>query len=114
MCALVFFFTEKIVKPILAKRLFVVCSGQYYLRNLRKLGFRTFHDIIDESYDAEPNLTKRMGLLLCQINMLYQQDHVALQEQIKPIVEHNFSVMLGANWQKQMIDEISCYITELS
>jgi hypothetical protein len=108
------FFTEKIVKPILAKRLFVVCSGQYYLRNLRKLGFRTFHDIIDESYDAEPDLTKRIELLLCQVNMLCQQDHVALQEQIKPIVEHNFSVMLGANWQKQMIDEISCYITELS
>jgi hypothetical protein len=108
------FFTEKVAKPILAKRLFLVCSGQYYLRNLRKLGFRTFDGIINESYDVEPNLTKRMEMLLEQANKLSQQNHATLEEQIKPIVDHNFSVMINTNWQKQMIDEINCYITKLS
>jgi len=108
------FFTEKIVKPILAKRLFLVCSGQYYLRNLQKLGFRTFDGIIDEGYDVEPDLTKRMDLLLEQMRLLCTQDPVKIQQQIAPIVEHNFSVMTRADWQKQMIDEISCYITDLS
>ena len=42
------FFTEKIFKPILAHRLFVVFSGWKYLENLRKLGFQTFDNVIDE------------------------------------------------------------------
>ena len=43
------FHTEKIVKPILARRLFLVYSGQHYLKNLKNLGFKTFSEIIDES-----------------------------------------------------------------
>jgi len=108
------FFTEKIAKPILAKRLFLVCSGQYYLRNLRKLGFQTFDSVIDESYDIEPNLNKRMELLLDQVHLLCAQDPIKIQQQIAPIVEHNFSVMVNSNWLRQMIQEINYCITKLS
>jgi hypothetical protein len=40
------FHTEKIVKPILARRLFIVFGGHQYLKNLRQLGFKTFNNII--------------------------------------------------------------------
>ena len=108
------FFTEKIVKPILAQRLFLVCSGQYYLRNLRKLGFQTFDGIIDEGYDVEPDLAQRMNLVLEQIQLLCKQDPVKIQQQIKTITDHNFHVMTTTNWQQRLTNEIRQHITELS
>ena len=52
-------FTEKVAKPMLAQRIFVVFCGQWYLKNLRGLGFQTFDSIIDESYDSEPDMLIR-------------------------------------------------------
>ena len=83
------FFTEKIAKPMLACRLFVVISGQYYLKNLRKLGFRTFDNVIDESYDSEPDPVKRWNLALEQVKWLCSQDQGKILKSIIPIVLHN-------------------------
>jgi hypothetical protein len=100
------FFTEKIVKPILARRLFIVASGQHYLANLRSLGFKTFDGIIDESYDQEPNDFYRMKKLLDQVNLLQQLDPAVVARQIEPIVDHNFRVMMNTDWQGQLITQI--------
>ena len=104
------FFTEKIVKPILAQRLFIVASGQYYLRNLRNLGFRTFDGVIDESYDLEANDETRMELMLEQVHRLENIDHKQLEKQIQIIVEHNYNVMMHVNWQNSMINSIAEYL----
>jgi hypothetical protein len=92
------FYTEKIVKPILAERLFVVFSGQHYLRNLRQLGFKTFNGIIDESYDSVENSDQRFTLALAQMNYLIDQPQEEILEKIRPITEYNKSVMLGTDW----------------
>jgi hypothetical protein len=92
------FNTEKIVKPILAKRLFLVASNQYYLRNLRAMGFKTFDSILDESYDVEPDVKKRCDMIGQQIQYLINQPQEKILEQIRPIVEHNQHVMLKTDW----------------
>jgi len=46
-----FFPTEKIARPIVGVKPFVVYAARNYLVNLRRLGFETFGDIWDESYD---------------------------------------------------------------
>jgi hypothetical protein len=46
-----FFPTEKTVRPIMAAKPFLVYGPQGYLRRLRDLGFRTYADCWDESYD---------------------------------------------------------------
>jgi len=94
------FFTEKIVKPMLAYRLFVVISGQYYLRNLRSLGFRTFNGIIDESYDNEPDDHVRWTRALDQAKWLCQQPQQEILSQIAPIVLHNYRVLSNLNFSK--------------
>ena len=48
----VFFPTEKTVKPIAAGMPFVEVACCGFLKRLRKMGFRTFHPYIDESYDV--------------------------------------------------------------
>lgn len=101
------FFTEKIVKPILARRLFIVFSGCNYLKNLRSLGFRTFDSIIDESYDTVTNLQVRGKLILEQMQYLIKQDQKAVLKLVQPIAEHNYQVMMETNWLRNCTNQIS-------
>jgi len=92
------FNTEKIVKPILAERLFLVVSNQYYLRNLRAMGFRTFDTVIDESYDLEPDYKIRCQMIGEQIKFLAGQPQEEILAKISPITQHNQSLMLNTDW----------------
>jgi hypothetical protein len=92
------FYTEKTVKPIIARRLFVMVSHQYALRGLRSLGFRTFDGIIDESYDTiEPTIDRHRAALE-QLRWLCTQPQETILPQIQEIVDHNFNLMMGKNW----------------
>lgn len=111
------FFTEKIAKPIIASRLFVVISGQYYLKNLKNLGFKTFDGIIDESYDSESDPEKRWNLALEQVKWLCTQDQNKILKAIIPTVLHNQNLItkLPSNvveitLQKLLLEhQISCH-----
>lgn len=46
-----FFPTEKTVRPIMAAKPMVVFGPRYFLRRLRDMGFETWRDLWDESYD---------------------------------------------------------------
>jgi hypothetical protein len=107
------FFTEKTVKPIIAKRLFVMFAGQYYLANLRKLGFKTFDGIIDESYDEEFDVVVRSQLAWEQMVWLANQPQEQILKQIRPIVEHNFEVMMTNNWATNFRQEFEKDIKQI-
>lgn len=92
------FYTEKIVKPILAERLFVVFSGQHYLANLRRLGFKTFDGIIDESYDSVENSIDRFNCALSQVEYLLDQPQSSILSKIQPITEYNKNLILNRDW----------------
>ena len=87
------FFTEKTAKPIIACRLFVIIAGQYYLRNLKKIGFRTFDSVIDESYDLEPDPETRWRMAMEQCDWLCKQDQCVILKKIMPTVLHNFNLL---------------------
>lgn len=99
------FFTEKTAKPILGRRLFIAFNGQYFLKNLRLIGFKTFDGIIDESYDAEPDDQKRWQMALEAAIWLSKQDQLEIFEKIKPITEHNFQV-INTDWNQKLSDII--------
>jgi hypothetical protein len=100
------FYTEKIAKPILAERLFIVFSGQHYLRNLRRLGFKTFDGIIDETYDSIEDNNLRFKSACEQIHYLINQPQEEILEQIRPITEHNKRVMLATDWYGDFLKEL--------
>jgi hypothetical protein len=106
------FFTEKIVKPILAERLFVVFSGQYYLRNLRDLGFKTFDGIIDETYDTIADHEQRFKLILDQMQYLFDQPQEEILTKIRPITEHNKRVMLETDWYGDFSKELRAVLLD--
>ena len=94
------FFTEKTVKPILARRLFITLSNRFSLEKLKELGFRTFHGIINESYDSIKNPAERHAAALEQLHWLCKQDQSTILNQCREIVEHNFNLMYGNNWHQ--------------
>ena len=53
------FISEKILKPIIGYQPFIVLGPQNYLKELKKLGFKTFSHIWDESYDSIESASKR-------------------------------------------------------
>jgi hypothetical protein len=105
------FYTEKIVKPILAERLFIVFSGQHYLRNLRSLGFKTFDGIIDETYDTIEDSTTRFEQAYKQMEYLITLPQADVLAQIREIVEHNKRIMFETDWQQQFHSDLKTALT---
>lgn len=53
------FVSEKVLKPIINFQPFIAFSGYGYLKHLHELGFKTFGDFWDESYDLIENPSER-------------------------------------------------------
>lgn len=98
------FYTEKTAKPIIGRRLFVMFAGRHYLANLRRLGFKTFGSIIDETYDNEPDALIRWQMAWEQMVWLSEQPQSEILEKIRPIVEHNFTHIMTTNWANDFRD----------
>jgi hypothetical protein len=106
------FYTEKIVKPILAQRLFIVFSGQHYLSNLRQLGFKTFNGIIDETYDSIEDSEQRFSMALKQMRDLIDQPQEEILAKIRPITEHNKRVMIETDWYADFARELRAVLLD--
>lgn len=91
-------FTEKTAKPLVARRPFVMFAGQYFLRNLRQLGFQTFGAIIDESYDTIADDTERFTAAWAQVERLCQLEPTAVLSQLESVLLHNQQHFLNTNW----------------
>lgn len=93
------FYTEKVIKPLLARRLFVVFSGVHFLRNLKRLGFKTFDTVIDESYDDIEDDQQRWSAAYQQVIKLCKLDQSWVYSQIKNTVEHNYQLTVNTEWR---------------
>jgi hypothetical protein len=111
------FVTEKTAKPIFAKRLFITFSSPEFLKFLRKLGFETFGQVIDETYDKLHDPAKRFHYAWKQVEALQKENYRSVYEKIKPVLEHNHNRLheLKQEIQQQMytmvynkIEETKC------
>jgi hypothetical protein len=85
--------TEKIFKPIIAKRPFILVGAPGNLAYLKSYGFKTFDRWIDESYDQEQDhyiriekITAELAKLCAMPPALLKQMHQDMQS----VLEHNF------------------------
>jgi hypothetical protein len=88
-------FTEKVFKPIINMHPFIVqgCAGT--LKYLQSLGFHTFPELFDESYDNIENSLSRVLAILDQVEKFsklpkYKKDK--LFSRILPKLEHNYNL----------------------
>ena len=62
------------MKPLIGMQPFFVIAQPYTLKYLRDSGFKTFGDIIDESYDNEVDDIKRFNMVTGEIIKLFTEN----------------------------------------
>lgn len=85
--------TEKVFKPIVAKRPFILVAAPGNLAYLKSYGFKTFDRWIDESYDNETDHYIRIEKITAEINRLCNlssEQLVRLHREMQEILQHNF------------------------
>lgn len=90
--------TEKIFKPIITKRPFILVSSPGNLAYLRKYGFKTFDRWIDESYDEEQDHDKRMIMIVEQLKKLCSMpwvDLLKMFDEMSEVLEFNHQHFYG-------------------
>jgi hypothetical protein len=83
------FRTEKIAKVLAIGHPFIVAANVGFYRDLRNLGFRTFDNIIDESFDLVENHQDRMDRIYDIVQDLCQQDLTSFLTECKDTCKYN-------------------------
>lgn len=81
-----FYPTEKTVRPISALKPFVTFATAGFLKNLQELGFQTFSDIWDESYDNLEGAARWQAIKLVIADIIANPVKIM---HCQSIVEHN-------------------------
>lgn len=89
-----FLVTEKLWRCILAHRPFIVVSNVDYLKNLRRLGFKTFDVWWSEEYDmyGNKNRIKKIEKLLATLAGLTTKDLERILNEMREVLEHNYKI----------------------
>ena len=95
------YITEKTAKPIMAEHVFVILSGAGFLRNLRALGFKTFHEHFDESYDDCVNLHDRVIKIGETLKQIKNMDYTKLYADTQHIRRHNRELFFSEDFYKE-------------
>jgi hypothetical protein len=90
-----FFPTEKTIRPMVGNKPFVVYGPANYLNNLKQLGFRTFDDVWDESYDQYegPQRWFSMRGLIDQLAQISSTQWTQILQHCAQITQHNRSIV---------------------
>lgn len=100
--------TEKIFKPIVSHRPFILVGAPGNLAYLKSYGFKTFDRWIDESYDTEEDNDKRIGMIaeqldkLCKLSMDQLRD---MQVEMKEVLDYNYNHFYG-EFKTIIVDEM--------
>jgi len=83
-----FFLSEKTLKPISMKHPFMILSNYNHLKNLHDMGFKTFHEHVDESYDNKTDFNERIDIIIKNLKTLIGNSQ-GFYTNTKEIREHN-------------------------
>lgn len=102
---------EKEFKAILCKHPFLLVTRPHTLKQLRGIGFKTFGQWFDESYDDEEDDARRMYKLAKEIERLCNISNEAwdqMLEEMRSVTEYNF------DWLVNHREEMSFNFTDLT
>lgn len=96
-----FYFTEKTLKPIATKTPFLIVSNCYYLKFLKQQGFKTFDNLIDESYDAFPRIEDRVRSVVQTMHDISKNGAGDFYQQAQDTLNYNHQRLMeiSGGWQ---------------
>jgi hypothetical protein len=100
--------TEKVFKPIVAQRPFMLAAAPGNLAYLKSYGFKTFDRWIDESYDTIADPDQRLQAIVDQTQRLCamsDSDLRQMHQEMLPVLEHNFN-HLWSGFRHQIVNEL--------
>ena len=89
-----FFPTEKTARPLATKTPFLIMAAPNYIKNLHRLGFRSFGQFWDEGYDYQQGV-QRVESIQRITDDLAKLDHKQLQnmyQDMSSILDHNHKI----------------------
>jgi predicted unusual protein kinase regulating ubiquinone biosynthesis (AarF/ABC1/UbiB family) len=99
-------FTEKIMKPFQARQIPIFLGLPNLQSTLRELGFDLYDDIVDTSFESEPNHIIRMQKALDELNRLLSLDLIQYKNKNKERFEKNYNLLLELSSQgKELVEE---------
>ena len=112
--------TEKTLRPIACGHPFMLVAGPGALEYLRSYGFKTFSPWIDESYDEEPDVIKRMKMIadaMAQVENLPPPQKKHMLTQLKKIAVYNkkhfFSNKFFHQIQHELIENLNTALSRI-
>jgi hypothetical protein len=100
--------TEKVFKPIVVKRPFILVAAPGNLAYLKSYGFQTFDRWIDESYDQEPDNDRRIAMIATELEKLCSKSNSELQAmhaEMQEVLDYNFLHFYG-KFKEIIVDEM--------
>ena len=103
------FFSEKTSKPLFAKQPFLMVGNPNSLEYLHSLGFKTFNQWWDESYDLEESFDKRLDKILNIMEYLNKKTTIELKQMLldmEEVLEHNHRIFVGLDYTFHFLQKL--------
>lgn len=100
--------TEKTFKPMVFQQPFIMLGPPFMLKKLRELGFQTFNEIWDESYDIITNHNERFEKIFNLVEIIAKMPNLEkniLVAKCKKITEHNFQILKNFKFNKITVND---------
>jgi hypothetical protein len=82
--------TEKTIKPLMCRQMFLMCAQTGAVQFMRDLGFDMFDDVIDHSYDKVEGFVPKTYAIHQELQRLSKLDLAKIFEQNSNRLEHNY------------------------
>jgi hypothetical protein len=104
------FITEKTWKPIFSGQLFYILGSENIITHLKDLGIETFDDIINHSYQSEPDLNKKIDMILSDLDRLlkmnlheiWEETYLCRRKNLELVYSDDFKNLLTADLVKRV------------
>jgi hypothetical protein len=110
------FRTEKIWKPMIMCHPFVVAANRGYYRDLHNAGFKTFGNLIDESFDLIDDPTDRANRVVAVVKDICYNGAEAFLQSARSACKYNYQQLRDHNKQQrtELPVKLAQYINERS
>jgi hypothetical protein len=88
------FLSEKLFKPISCFHPFIIAGNRGSLQKLKEMGYETFENYIDESYDVLPTFNRLDAVIKSLENFCKVEDKLSWFESMKGVLEHNYNTFV--------------------
>jgi hypothetical protein len=102
------FITEKTVKPIIYFHPFIIWGNPFSLKFLKEMGFQTFPEFFDESYDEVEDEDVRLSLIVDNVQRLCSKELDEIHDMyqsVKPKLWYNYNLLNQLYYDDKFINE---------